>query len=199
MRLPRRRATRAGRLASSHGADPNRWATVERLYHAALTRPADERAAFLAGACAGDEELRREIESLLAQSASADAVLTRGAAVAAAGLVSDVGRSVLTGRRLGAYQILAPLGAGGMGEVYRARDTRLGRDVAIKILPRMFTSDPERLARFEREARMLAALNHPHIGAFTVSRKPTVFLRSLGAGRWSNARRSPAARADARR
>src|SRR2546429_208348 len=69
------------------------------------------------------------------------------------------------GTRLGPYEIQAPLGAGGMGEVYRARDTKLGRDVAIKILPEVFTSDPERLARFEREARMLAALNHPHIGA----------------------------------
>src|SRR6266852_9293354 len=69
------------------------------------------------------------------------------------------------GTRLGPYEIQAPLGAGGMGEVYRARDTKLGRDVAIKILPEVFTSDLERLARFEREARMLAALNHPHIGA----------------------------------
>src|SRR2546422_1965562 len=69
------------------------------------------------------------------------------------------------GTRLGPYEIQSPLGAGGMGEVYRARDTKLGRDVAIKILPRAFTSDPERLARFEREARMLAALNHPNIGA----------------------------------
>src|SRR5213592_4109251 len=69
------------------------------------------------------------------------------------------------GIRLGPYEIQSPLGAGGMGEVYRARDTKLGRDVAIKILPRIFTSDPERLARFEREARMLASLNHPHIGA----------------------------------
>src|SRR6267378_5348983 len=69
------------------------------------------------------------------------------------------------GTRLGPYEIQAPLGAGGMGEVYRARDTKLGRDVAIKILPEVFTSNPERLARFEREARMLAALNHPHIGA----------------------------------
>ena len=69
------------------------------------------------------------------------------------------------GTRLGPYEIQAPLGAGGMGEVYRARDTKLGREVAIKILPEVFTRDPERLARFEREARMLAALNHPHIGA----------------------------------
>ena len=99
----------------------------------------------------------------MAQGGSGDVGLTRGAAVVAAGLVSDIGRSVLTGRRLGAYQILAPIGAGGMGEVYRARDTRLGRDVAIKILPPVFTADAGRLARFEREARVLASLNHPHI------------------------------------
>lgn len=73
--------------------------------------------------------------------------------------------SLLTGRRVGAYQLHELLGVGGMGEVYRARDSTLGRDVAIKILPRAFTTDPERLARFEREARMLAAFNHPHIGA----------------------------------
>src|ERR1700686_3573559 len=69
------------------------------------------------------------------------------------------------GTRLGPYEILSALGAGGMGEVYRARDTKLGRDVAIKILPRLLTSDPDRLVRFEREARVLASLNHPHIGA----------------------------------
>src|SRR5881296_2131599 len=68
-----------------------------------------------------------------------------------------------SGDRLGPYEIQSPLGAGGMGEVYRARDTTLDRDVALKILPDAFVSDPERLARFEREAKMLAALNHPHI------------------------------------
>jgi serine/threonine protein kinase len=73
--------------------------------------------------------------------------------------------SSLIGRRLGVYQVLAPLGAGGMGEVYRARDTRLQRDVAVKVLPPAFTADSERVARFEREARVLAALNDPHIAA----------------------------------
>ena len=68
------------------------------------------------------------------------------------------------GVRLGSYEILSPLGAGGMGEVYKARDTKLGRDVAIKILPDAFVSDPERVARFQREARTLASLNHPNIG-----------------------------------
>jgi len=143
----------------------DRWDTVERLYHAALAKPADGRPAFLAAACVGDEALRREVESLLAQNASADGPFTRGAVVAAAGLVSDAGHSTLTGRQLGAYRILAPIGAGGMGEVYRARDTRLGRDVAIKLLPPAFTSHPDRLARLEREARVLASLNHPHIAA----------------------------------
>jgi eukaryotic-like serine/threonine-protein kinase len=71
----------------------------------------------------------------------------------------------MPGRRLGTYQILSQLGAGGMGEVYRARDLKLGRDVALKVLPERFSIDPHRLARFEREARLLAALNHPHIGA----------------------------------
>ena len=73
--------------------------------------------------------------------------------------------TLAAGTRLGAYEVLALIGAGGMGEVYRARDTKLGRDVAIKILPDAFIEDSDRRARFEREARLLAALNHPHIGA----------------------------------
>ena len=74
-------------------------------------------------------------------------------------------RASLVGRQIGSHRILSLLGAGGMGEVYRARDTKLGRDVAIKVVADAFLSDPERLARFEREARVLATLNHPHIGA----------------------------------
>ncbi len=144
---------------------PDRWSEVERVYHGASARPAGERAAFLAEACAGDEALRREVESLLAEPASASAFLDGDAAAVAAQLVSNGDASVLTGRRIGAYHVHGLLGAGGMGEVYRARDTTLEREVAIKILPRHFTSAPERLARFEREARMLASLNHPHIGA----------------------------------
>src|SRR5450755_2602166 len=67
------------------------------------------------------------------------------------------------GTKLGPYEIVAPIGAGGMGEVYRAKDTKLGRDVAVKILPAALAQDPDRLARFEREAKVLASLNHPHI------------------------------------
>ena len=144
---------------------PDRWATIERLYNLALTRSEDDRAAFLAEACAGDRELQREVESLLAQHVSGAHVLSGAAAAVAARLVGDVDRSMLAGRRIGGYRIVAPIGAGGMGEVYRARDDRLRRDVAIKILPRAFTGDPGRLARFEREARVLASLSHPHIGA----------------------------------
>jgi serine/threonine protein kinase len=144
---------------------PDRWAVVERLYHDALTRPAHGRVAFLAEACAADEALRHEVESLLARSAPTADFLEEPAIALAATMASAPGVSLLTGRRIGVYDVLAPLGAGGMGEVYRARDTKLGREVAIKILPRGFTSDPDRLARFEREARMLATLNDPHIGA----------------------------------
>jgi len=73
--------------------------------------------------------------------------------------------SLSPGTRLGAYEVVALLGAGGMGEVYRARDTKLERDVALKILPESFTVDPERIARFRREAQVLASLNHPNVGA----------------------------------
>jgi serine/threonine protein kinase len=139
----------------------DRWREVSRLYHAAMAQPADARATFLAGACP-DETLRQEVETLLAQPLSAPGFLEPGAFGAAVGALSDA--PPLTGS-IGPYEIQGLLGAGGMGEVYRARDPRLGRDVAIKILPREFTNDANRLARFEREARILAALNHPNIGA----------------------------------
>ncbi len=144
---------------------PERWRRVEELYHAALTRDEGDRTAFLVRACAGDDALQREVESLLTQPASARGFLDGPTVAVAAQLPNDIVTSVLSGRRLGAYQVQVRIGVGGMGEVYSARDTRLGRDVALKILPRLFTSDPERLARFEREARVLASLNHPHIGA----------------------------------
>src|SRR6266545_5195378 len=143
---------------------PNRWSRVEALYHAARERDAGERAAFLDAACEGDAQLRRDVESLLAQPTT-DGFLGVPAMAVAAQMITSSGNSMLTGRRIGAYQIQTLLGAGGMGEVYRARDTKLGRDVAIKILPSHFAGDPDRLARLAREARLLAALNHPHIGA----------------------------------
>ena len=99
--------------------------------------------------------LRDEVESLLANASAADKSTFR---IGKAGLD-------LVGQQIGTYRIESVLGAGGMGEVYRARDTKLARDVAIKVLPADLASDPERLARFQREARVLASLNHPHIGA----------------------------------
>ena len=94
------------------GLSPDRWNAVERLYHAALARPVEGRAAYLAEACADDEELRCEVESLLAQEQLPAGVLTSGAVVAAAALVTDAGHSVISGRRIGPYHILGPLGAG---------------------------------------------------------------------------------------
>ena len=144
---------------------PERWAQVSRIYHDALARDARERASFLRDACQGDEALRQEVESLLAQPASADDFLGAPALAMAPALVEDRAEPTLIGESVGVYRILDLLGVGGMGEVYRARDTRLDRDVAVKILPRLFSADPERLGRFEREARLLASLNHPHIAA----------------------------------
>ena len=86
--------------------------------------------------------------------------------------------AVDNGGRIGPYEIIGTLGAGGMGEVYRATDTRLKRDVAIKVLPESFATDPERLARFQREAEVLASLNHPNIARFTAWRNPTASVRS---------------------
>ena len=141
---------------------PERWAMVERLYHAALERDASERDRFVEEACAGNDALRREVVSLLDHDGSA-AFLSTPASAQAGHVMPSGGVSI--GQTIGQYVISARLGAGGMGEVYRARDPKLGRDVAIKVLPALFTSDQDRLARFAREARILASLNHPHIGA----------------------------------
>jgi len=141
---------------------PERWQQVERLYNAALEREASQRAAFLTQACRGDDELRHEVESLLAQDGGASLLEKPALEVAAKALGGDGGPSLL-GRQIGGYQVISLLGAGGMGEVYEARDSKLGRKVALKILPASFANDAERLARFQREARMLAALNHPNI------------------------------------
>ena len=143
---------------------PERWKQVESLYHAARTRPPRERTAFLTDRCRDDESLRRDVESLLNEPVSDDGLLVPPAA-AVERVTSVVTPAAMSGYTLGGYHLQTLLGAGGMGEVYRAHDNKLGREVAIKVLPAEFTADPERRARLEREARILATLNHPHIGA----------------------------------
>jgi len=142
---------------------PERYQQIDRLLDAALERAPEERAAFLAEACAGDEALRREVESLLAAHDQAGSFIEAPPARAATDLLAEHRTKTMVGSTLGRYQILSLLGAGGMGEVYRAKDTRLGRDVAVKILPEHLATNPEALARFEREARAVAALSHPNI------------------------------------
>jgi len=141
---------------------PERWRQVQDLCHAALARAPEGRAAFLATACLGDDVLRHEVESLLAQEPDASGFMSVPAVVGASAPL-DHPKRTLVGQRLGAYEVLAPQGAGGMGEVYRARDSRLDRIVAIKVLPAHVAADPERKQRFEREAKTIAALSHPHI------------------------------------
>jgi len=138
---------------------------IEDLCDAALARDVRERAAFVAAACGHDDALRREVESLLAHAQTAERFLEVPIGGVAAHVLADHHRASLAGRQIGSHQILSLLGAGGMGDVYLARDTKLGRDVAIKVVANAFLADPERLARFEREALVLATLNHPHIGA----------------------------------
>ena len=129
------------------------WKKVEALYDSALNLPLEKRAAFLAHACPDDPELRAEVHSLLNQ--QADSFL-EGAPLSAVQALS-------AGEKLGNFEIVELLGRGGMGEVWRARDPRLKRDVAVKVLPALMARDPGRIARFEREARAASALNHPNI------------------------------------
>ena len=142
---------------------PERWQKIEQLYHAALELEESQRTAYLREVCAGDDALRQEVESLLSQEKRGDGFPESPAVEVAARTMAKDSGQLLKGRQLGSYKIVSLLGAGGMGEVYQAHDTKLGRDVAIKVLPPAFVHDPERMARFQREARMLAALNHPNI------------------------------------
>jgi len=160
---------------------PERWRKVEQLCHAALERDVTLRAAYLHEACAGDDALRREVESLLAQEGQVGSFLeasplaqarsgewgkgSRDRSSEAAVEAQASEEHSLVGRQLGAYLVRAKIGEGGMGEVYRAFDTKLRRDVALKVLPQQFARDPERMARFRREAQLLASLNHKNIAA----------------------------------
>src|SRR6476659_8781582 len=154
-----------------------RWQQVKALFQATVERPKSERAAFLAAAVGGDEELRREIESLLKADSSDPGFTDRLpfrdqprnedslAGALLSGEPTRTGPPVIGAAGVGQYRVIGLLGVGGMGEVFRARDSKLNRDVALKVLPSAFELEPDRLARFRREAQMLAALNHPNIAA----------------------------------
>ena len=138
---------------------PEAWPRLKELFEGARVLALDARPAYLAAACDGDETLRQEAERLLASHEQATDFLETPAVPFDAALPTQS----LEGQSLGCYRIAARIGTGGMGEVYRARDTRLNRDVAIKVLLPAVADDPDRLARFSREAQLLASLNHPHI------------------------------------
>ena len=136
-----------------------RWNRVEALFHATVALPVLERAAFLDRECGDDVSLRQEVEALLALAERAEHFLEPPTVAA----VPSAAGHTWVGERVGPYEVTALIGAGGMGEVYRATDTRLGRDVALKVLHHGFSADADRLRRFELESRATAALNHPNI------------------------------------
>ena len=151
---------------------PERWQEIKRICNSALDLQPGDRKAFVERACAGDEALRKEVDRLLARQQEAEDFMAVPALEMAAGeLAREEGRvrqppveaSSMIGSTFGHFRIVEKIGSGGMGEVYRARDTRLGRDVASKYCRRRFAADPERLKRFEREAKATAALSHPNI------------------------------------
>jgi serine/threonine protein kinase/Flp pilus assembly protein TadD len=143
--------------------NPERWQQVDQLFQAALERRPEERAVFISAACGSDDSLRREVEALLASDGEAAGFIEAPAYAVAAPLIIGGDTHSLVGRSISHYQIISLLGKGGMGEVYCARDTRLERTLALKILSEEMSADGERMRRFSREAKAASSLNHPNI------------------------------------
>ena len=156
--------------------DPERWSRLTELFHQARDREPERRETFLDDAGAADRSLRDEVVSLLAYHEQANQMLDRPAALAMRD-ASDEAES-LVGHSLDQYRVTKRLGAGGMGVVYLADDTRLGRQVAVKMLTRRFTQDAERRERLRREARAAAALSHPRIATVHVVHRLRVRRRT---------------------
>jgi eukaryotic-like serine/threonine-protein kinase len=142
---------------------PERYRQIGELYHAALEADAAERAALLERACSGDEELRREVESLINSHEQAADFIAEPALAVASELLAESEAAALTGRTIARYRVLSLIGTGGMGQVYLAEDTELVRRVALKFLPEYFTHNKDQVQRFRQEARAASALNHPNI------------------------------------
>src|SRR5687768_14971159 len=142
---------------------PERWQQLKQIFQSALERKPAERAAFLNQACADDPALRSEVESLISSHDQAGDSIEAMAVEAASEMLGDDQAGPIAGTHIGHYQVLTHIGHGGMGEVYLAEDTQLGRKVALKLLRAEFTGDEDRLRRFQQEARAASALNHPNI------------------------------------
>src|SRR5438876_3508455 len=142
---------------------PAQLRTIEEIYRAALDQEPDRVGAFLDAACAGDEVLRGKVEALLASHQLADSFIETSAVGLATRIIENGQADLLVGRTIGHYKISERIGTGGMGEVYLATDITAGRNAALKLLPARFTSDAERLKRFQQEAHAVVALNHPNI------------------------------------
>ncbi len=145
---------------------PEQWKKIDELLDAALDLPPGRHAAYLDEVCAGDAELRRELASLLAAHEKAGSFIETTPAEGISTVFSERGldqNQTLVGQTLGHYELVALIGSGGMGEVYKARDSRLDRHVAVKVLPQHLSAHPDAMTRFEREAKAVAALSHPNI------------------------------------
>src|SRR5689334_12157848 len=140
-----------------------RWRRITAIYHAAISCRIEERSSFLESACGDDQDLRRQVEAMVESHQQSGDFIETPAFAEAPEFLSDESAGALTGQLVGHYRIESLIGVGGMGEVYLARDGRLGRKVALKILPARLTTDEMQLNRFEHEARTASALNHPNI------------------------------------